>query len=131
ADGAQEHMDAPDRPDAPDGDALDADASVDADVAEGDAGEASCPSFFVRGMHGADTPGARWDTFQSLGFDAVNVGPYAADLDNLASRGMRGVVWLGDYDRSTCAFQMDDATVTTAVTPIAGHAAILAYYLAD
>jgi hypothetical protein len=58
--------------------------------------------------------------------------PYKQVLDPLAARGGKGVVWLGAWVSSpTCNFEYSDAMVTTLVSAIAGHPAILAYYLGD
>jgi hypothetical protein len=56
---------------------------------------------------------------------------YVEFLDPLAARGLRGVVWLGGWSNDTCSWEFDDARVRSLVTPIAGHPAILAYYLGD
>lgn len=86
--------------------------------------------FFPRGMFETHD-GTHVDTFKSLGFNAVNIAADKTALDTLQTKGMRGVVWLGDYDDATCQFQKSDATITSKVTAIKGHPAILAYYLVD
>jgi hypothetical protein len=69
--------------------------------------------------------------FKGLGFNAVNVEPDPQAIDGLAAEGVRGVVWLGGYDASTCSFELSDAKVAARVAPIAGKPAILSYLLID
>lgn len=89
-------------------------------------------SEFVRGAYGKDSSPTGYQVMAANGFNSVMTGPYKELLDPLTTLGLKGVVWLGPWrNKPTCAFQRDDATVTSLVSAIAGHRAILAYYLGD
>lgn len=67
-----------------------------------------------------------------LGFNTVMTSPYRQFLDPLAAKGLKGIVWLGNWlNAPTCKFERSDATITTQVGSVAKHPAILAYYLGD
>lgn len=96
------------------------------------------PGFVVRGTYGHDssydtTKGSTsgFSIMQAKGFNTVQTGPYKEGLDALAAAGLKGIVWLGGFDNTQCAFRDDDATIRSKLAPIAGHAAIEAYYIAD
>jgi hypothetical protein len=87
---------------------------------------------FVRGAYGKDGSSLGFDVMAATGFNSVMTGPYRELLDPLLPRGLKGVVWLGNWlNAPTCGFQRSDAAITSLVTSIAGHPAILAYYLGD
>jgi hypothetical protein len=75
--------------------------------------------------------GAHAALFKSLGFTATYFPPNAESLDTAASLGMKAIVWLGDYDNSTCAFQQSDAIVVSTVNAIKRKSALIGYFLAD
>ena len=75
--------------------------------------------------------GAHAALFKSLGFTATYFPPDAESLDTAASLGMKAIVWLGDYDNSTCTFQQSDATVVSTVNAIKRKPALIGYFLAD
>jgi hypothetical protein len=92
----------------------------------------------VRGAYGQDSTrqSSRPETtgfavIRGTGFGVVQTNPYREGLDALRAAGLQGMVWLGAYQNSTCAFEHDDAWVRRHVAAIAGHPAILAYYIAD
>lgn len=86
---------------------------------------------FVRGAYGRDSSANGVSIMRAAGFDSVTVMPSLADLDALEAAGMRGVVWLWDYDDDRCAFEKDERWVRQTVAAIADHPAILAYQVAD
>jgi hypothetical protein len=57
--------------------------------------------------------------------------PFRADLDTLEAKGLKGIVWLGQGYNSTCGWEYDDQWIRAHVGAVAGHPAILAYYLGD
>ena len=57
--------------------------------------------------------------------------PFTVNLDALQARGLRGVVWLGQGYNQYCHWENDDAWIRSHVAAIAGHPAIIAYYLGD
>jgi hypothetical protein len=87
---------------------------------------------FIRGVYGKDTSSSGYGVIAANGFNSVMTGPYRQQLDPLAAEGLKGIVWLGNFRNAPiCGFDRDDASVTSLVTAIAGHPAILAYYLGD
>jgi hypothetical protein len=87
---------------------------------------------FVRGSYGKDASSLGFEVMAAHGFNSVMTGPYKELLDPIAAKGLKGVVWLGAWRNSPiCAFERDDAKITAQVTAIAGHPAILAYFLGD
>jgi hypothetical protein len=66
-------------------------------------------------------------TAAGLGFNAVSVGAYRDRLNYLKSHGLRGLVWLGGFDNTTCKFIFTDRQVTRKVKSILGHPAVLGY----
>jgi hypothetical protein len=75
--------------------------------------------------------GAHAALFKSLGFTATYFPANAESLATAASLGMKAIVWLGDYDNSTCAFQQSDAAVVSTVNAIKRESALIGYFLAD
>ena len=45
--------------------------------------------------------------------------------------GERALVWIGNYSKARCAFDMSDASVRQALTTLAGDPKVAGYYLAD
>ncbi|TMD09802.1 MAG: hypothetical protein E6J01_00705 [Chloroflexi bacterium] len=88
-------------------------------------------SAFPRGAYGKDGTASGYDLIRSAGFNAVMTGAFRADLDALQAQGLKGVVWLGQGYNTQCVWQYDDAWIRAHVSAIAGHPAILAYYLGD
>jgi len=87
---------------------------------------------FVRGAYGKDSSATGFGVMAANGFNSVMTGPYRELVDPLAKQGLRGVVWLGNFQNGPkCAFDRDDATIAKLVKPLAGDAGVLAYYLGD
>jgi hypothetical protein len=87
---------------------------------------------FVRGAYGKDASSLGFDVMVANGFNSVMTGPYKELLDPLKAKGIKGVVWLGAYRNApTCSFERSDVQITAQVRAIAGHPAILAYFLGD
>src|SRR5207247_2446999 len=87
---------------------------------------ASAPSI-VRGIYASWPYASEYPTIAGLGFNAVSVEPWRDRLDDLQSLGLKGLIWLGGYDNSTCTFVRSDAWVTDRVLDIRDHPAVLAY----
>jgi hypothetical protein len=85
----------------------------------------------VRGAYGHDSSASGVDRIAAAGFNATMTSVYREHLDPLQARGLRGVVWLGSWKNATCSWEKDDAWVRAHVSAIAGHPAVLAYYLGD
>ncbi len=89
-------------------------------------------SNYIRGVYGKDSSHTGFNAMATAGFTAVMTDPYKESLDPLAAAGLKGIVWLGAWlNTPTCGFENDDAKIRTLVSAIAGHPAILAYYLGD
>jgi hypothetical protein len=94
----------------------------------------------VNGVYGRDSSPSGVDSIASAGFNTVPGSTDPSELDDLHDRGLRAVVWLGEYNRnrwgveddvSRCRFLFDDDWIRDRVGLIAGHPAILAYQIAD
>jgi hypothetical protein len=81
----------------------------------------------VRGIYASWPYESEYPRVAGLGFNAVSVGAYRDRLDYLQSLGLKGLVWLGGYDNTTCTFVYSDDDVRTHIAAINGHPAILAY----
>jgi hypothetical protein len=68
-------------------------------------------------------------TTGSYGWNLADVGGKSA-ADALPA-GMKGLVWVGDYDNSTCNWQMSDATLTTKVKSMVGDPHVFGYFFSD
>jgi hypothetical protein len=102
-------------------------------------------SSFIRGVYGRDTtcqaPGYNDDNgcyfgtgvanIKSAGFDTVQAQPYRAALDALGKSGLKAIVWVGDWKKATCVWELSDSELTATINSIKGSPAILMYYLAD
>ena len=84
-------------------------------------------SSMVRGIYASWPYASEYPTIAGFGFNAVSVEPWRDRLDDLQSLGLRGLIWLGGYDNSTCTFVRSDAWVTERVLDIRAHPAVLAY----
>ncbi|TMK22403.1 MAG: hypothetical protein E6G68_02170, partial [Actinobacteria bacterium] len=73
----------------------------------------------IRGAYGRDSSTSGVDVMKSVGMNTVTYNGWAgrAGLDTLWAKGMKAVIWLGEYDRtSPCAFELSDAQVRADVT---------------
>ncbi|TMA43626.1 MAG: hypothetical protein E6J83_09970, partial [Deltaproteobacteria bacterium] len=84
----------------------------------------------VRGCLGKDSSATQYDHIVATGFTALDRAAYRDYLDGLPA-GVKALVWLGDYDNTTCTWEKSDDWIRTHVEAIAGHPAIAAYYIAD
>jgi hypothetical protein len=84
----------------------------------------------IHGSYGKDSSASGFDRIVAAGFTVVDRNAFREELDALPA-GVRGWVWLGDYDNTTCDWEKSDDSVRSHVGAIAGHPAIAAYYLAD
>ena len=81
----------------------------------------------VRGIYASWPYASESPTIAGLGFNAVSVGAFRDRLDYLQSLGLKGLVWLGGYDNTTCTFVYSDDEVRSHIAAINGDPAILAY----
>jgi hypothetical protein len=86
---------------------------------------------FVRGIYGTDSSATGYDLTAAHGFNTVEVGPYREALDDVQRRGLRAYVWMGSWSNDSCSWERDDGWVTGRARELAGHPALLFYYLGD
>ena len=84
----------------------------------------------MRGCYGDDPSPSGFDHITGAGFNVVDRGAYLDELNALPP-GVKGWVWLGNYDNTTCSWEQSDDWIRSHVSAIAGHPAIAAYYLVD
>jgi hypothetical protein len=84
---------------------------------------------FPRGAYSDSS--ASFSGIARAGFNAIMGSHYRGELDAVTTLGLKAVVWLGSWSNKSCSFNWNDSQVQSAITPVAGHPAILAYYLGD
>jgi hypothetical protein len=67
---------------------------------------------------------------RAYGYNLVDLGPYRSAIDALPA-GERALVWIGNYSKARCAFDLPDASLRQALTTLAGDSKVAGYYLAD
>ena len=65
----------------------------------------------------------------SYGYNLIDVS--SKNEADSTPAGTRGLVWLGDYDNTTCDWEVDDATVTANVRAMAGDPKVAGYFFAN
>jgi len=65
----------------------------------------------------------------SAGWNLLDVGS-KWDADRLPPR-TRGLVWLGDYDNSSCAWEISDVELSSKLPPMAGDSKVAGYFFSD
>jgi hypothetical protein len=100
--------------------------------ARGDAPDgAAHRDYPVRGVYDRDLSPSGFDDERATGFNLIDSDPDPEELDRLARRRLKGLVWLGGYSNTTCRFNESDAWVAAHVKAVAGHRAVGAYYIDD
>lgn len=92
---------------------------------------ASSPSYPIRGVYDRDLSASGFDDEQAVGFNVIDSGPYPDQMAALEAAGLKGMVWLGGYDNTTCRFNESDDWVASHVAAIAGDPAVAAYFIDD
>lgn len=85
----------------------------------------------VRGIFDSDFSASGFDDEAAVGFNVIDSGPEKERMDALAARGLKGMVWLGDYSNTTCTFNESDDWIRSHVSAIAGNAGVGAYFITD
>jgi hypothetical protein len=62
------------------------------------------------------------------GFNLIDSGP--GDVDDLTGS-LKGLVWVGDYDNSTCSWEVSDADLTSIVRAHASDPKVGAWFISD
>ena len=91
-------------------------------------GSASPPYRYV---YDHDRSPSGYDRIVASGFNLVDVGPYASSLDALTPLKAKGLVWLGDYDNTTCSWERSDSTIRSQVAGVKGHPNVAGYFISD
>lgn len=68
-------------------------------------------------------------TVASNGWNLLDVGS-KWDADRLPA-GTKGLVWVGDYDNSACAWEVSDAALKSKLSAMAGDPKIVGYFFSD
>jgi chitodextrinase len=84
----------------------------------------------TRGIYDRDFSPTGFDNIAAIGFNFIDSGP-SRDFSQLAARGLKGFVWLGGYDNTTCTFRETDTWVREHVEVIAGNPGVGAYFIDD
>jgi hypothetical protein len=97
--------------------------------------EVGCPTpgtggLGVRYVYGNDSSASGFDLQVAAGFTTIDLGAYLSELEALPD-GTQALVWLGDYDNTTCTWERSDDWIVTHVGAIAGHPKIAGYFIAD
>ena len=66
-----------------------------------------------------------------MGFNYIDSSPDRGEMRALAARHLKGFLWLGGYDNSSCRFNQSDAWVRSHVGSVAGMPAVGAYFIDD
>jgi hypothetical protein len=107
-------------------------------IAACNGGEPSCgaalpagsPSIAVRYVFSHDSSTSGFDIEVDTGFNALDEGPDPSVLGSLLA-GTKALVWLGNYDNTTCDWEQSDDEIRTDVGAIAGNPNVAGYYIAD
>jgi hypothetical protein len=78
-----------------------------------------------------DSSPTGFDYEKSLGFNFIDTGPYKDEVDALDANGIRGFIWLGGYNNTTCTFNESDTWVESHLSAIAGNPGVGAYFIDD
>ena len=94
--------------------------------ASGSAGNGSRPPRY-RFIFASETAAA---AVVANGWNLVDVGS-KWDADNRVPAGAHGLVWIGDYDNSSCTWQVSDEELTRRVTSMARDPKVIGFFYSD
>jgi Big-like domain-containing protein len=102
-------------------------------VASVTATTAACPATGspppLRFMYSSSMDGVGGALVASYGYNLMDTGSrWAADN---APAGTRGLVWLGDYNNTTCGWEQSDAEVRSVVTASIGDPKVAGFFISD
>ena len=83
-----------------------------------------------RGCFSRDSSPTGFDAIVAAGFTVIDTGTDPGVVNALPA-GRRALVWLGNYDNTTCTWDRSDDWVIANVAPLAGNPKVEAYNLAD
>lgn len=91
----------------------------------------SSSRYAIRGVFSRDFSATGFDDEAAIGFSTIDSDPDADQMNALAARGLKGMIWLGGYNNTTCSFYESDVWVTSHVQAIAGNPGVGAYFIDD
>jgi Calcineurin-like phosphoesterase len=65
----------------------------------------------------------------AAGWNLIDVG--SKDAADALPSGTRGLIWVGDYNNSTCSWEIADSTLTSELQRMIGDAKIFGYFISD
>jgi PKD repeat protein len=80
------------------------------------------PGYVIDGHDATTASAGRWNLLD-VGLSTIGNVP--------SGSGLAGMVWLGDFDKTTCSFAVSDSTVTSVVSLHKGDARVFGYFIAD
>jgi hypothetical protein len=83
-----------------------------------------------RGCFSRDSSPTGFDDIVAAGFTVIDTSTDPGTVNALPP-GRRALVWLGNYDNTTCTWDRSDDWIVAHVTPLAGNPKVEAYNLAD
>jgi chitodextrinase len=84
-------------------------------------------SYALRGMFFRQSNGG-FDVFASKGFNLIDSDP--SNVDGLTGS-LKGLTWVGDYNRSTCQWEQSDATIQSYVQAHVGDPEVGVWFIGD
>jgi hypothetical protein len=85
----------------------------------------------IRGIYDRDLSATGFDDEAAIGFNVIDSAAYRNRIDPLAAHRLRGFIWLGGYDNTTCRFNRSDDWVRSHVAALAGDPGVAAYFVDD
>jgi hypothetical protein len=85
----------------------------------------------IRGVFDRDFSATGFDDEAAIGFNLIDSDPSKEEMDALHGRGLKGLVWLGDYSNTTCSFNESDDWIRSRVSAVAGNPGVGAYFISD
>jgi len=83
-----------------------------------------------RGCFSRDSSPTGFNAIVAAGFTVIDISTDPRAVNALPAR-HRALVWLGNYDNTTCTWERSDAWIVAHVAPLAGNPKVAAYNLAD
>jgi hypothetical protein len=86
------------------------------------------PTYSSRGVYDRESDGT-FDQITSHGFNLIDSSP--GTLSDLSGSGMKGLTWVGDYNNSTCSWEVSDSSLTSTVTAHKGDPNVGVWFISD
>jgi acid phosphatase len=86
------------------------------------------PAYPLRGMYMRDLSSTGFSDEAANGFNLIDSAPGTADY---LTGNLQGLVWVGNYNNTTCSWSVSDSTLASYVTAHKGDPKIAAWYISD